>query len=422
MLIQFNFANFKSFRDEATLDMTATRITENANHVVEIGGERLLPAAAIYGANASGKSNVVEAFRFMRTYVVNSFAYGDKDGDRNSQVRKPRRKPFLFDGHSISIESVFEVYFIDSSDEHYKTINYGFCIDDSVVTEEWLNIKAKTAKNFKKIFRREGKIDIDFSGIAERAKENIKISLSDESLIVSLGAKLQIPILKKVRDWFANLEFANYGDSGEDFFWSRSIPDGFATNATIQNDVVSYLSTFDQSIKGFEVKRITSDNDSADRYKIYAIHDTVNGKRVKIPFEEESAGTLKMFALYPSLNHVMRKGTVFVVDELDSKLHPLLVRNLIQSFSNPKVNKNHAQIVFTTHDPWQLDNGALRRDEIWMTEKADDGTSSLYSLADFEDDNGTKIRKDENYEKNYLVGKYGGIPSLKSIDMLGEAE
>ena len=129
-----------------------------------------------------------------------------------------------------------------------------------------------------------------------------------------------------------------------------------------------------------------------------------------------------MFALYPSLNHVMRNGTVFVVDELDSKLHPLLVRNLIQSFSNPKINKHHAQIVFTTHDPWQLDNGSLRRDEIWMTEKAGNGTSSLYSLADFEDDNGAKIRKDENYEKNYLVGKYGGIPSLKSIDMLEEAE
>ena len=116
MLIQFNFKNFKSFREEATLDMTATRITENTNHVVEIGGERLLPAAAIYGANASGKSNVVEAFRFMRTYVVNSFAYGDKDGDRKSQVRKPRRKPFLFDNDSMSTESAFEVYFIDSSD------------------------------------------------------------------------------------------------------------------------------------------------------------------------------------------------------------------------------------------------------------------------------------------------------------------
>ena len=421
MLIQFNFKNFKSFRDEATLHMTATRITENATHVVELGHERLLPAAAIYGANASGKSNIIEAFRFMRTYVVNSFAYGDKDDDRQSQIRKPRRKPFLFDINSKKEETSFEVYFIDSCDDSCKTINYGFCMDGNIVTEEWLNTKAKSSKESKRIFYRENN-EVVFYGIAEKAKENIKISLSCESLIVSLGAKLQVPILKRVRDWFVNLEFANYGDTREDYMWSRSIPDGFATNATIQNDVVSYLSTFDQSIKGFEVKKITSDDDSPDKYKIYAIHDTVSGNQVKLPLEEESDGTLKMFALYSSLNHVLLNGTVFIVDELDSKLHPLLVRALIQSFSNPKVNTRHAQIVFTSHDPWQLDNGSLRRDEIWLTEKAYDGASSLYSLADFEDESGAKIRKDENYEKNYLVGKYGGIPSLKSIDILKEVE
>ena len=139
----------------------------------------------------------------------------------------------------------------------------------------------------------------------------------------------------------------------------------------------------------------------------------------QIPLGEESAGTLKMFALYPELQEVLSKGSVFFIDELNARLHPLLVRNFVLTFLNPEININHAQLIFTTHDTWQLSNQLLRRDEIWFTEKNKEGLSSLYSLADFLDEDGVKIRKDENYEKNYLVGKYGAIPVLKSIDILG---
>ena len=140
----------------------------------------------------------------------------------------------------------------------------------------------------------------------------------------------------------------------------------------------------------------------------------------EIPLGTESAGTLKMFALYPELQEVLEKGSVFFIDELNARLHPLLVRNFLLTFLNPEININHAQLVFTTHDTWQLSNQLLRRDEIWFVEKDENGISSLYSLADFIDDDGTRIRKDENYEKNYLIGKYGAIPSLKSITFLKE--
>ena len=136
--------------------------------------------------------------------------------------------------------------------------------------------------------------------------------------------------------------------------------------------------------------------------------------------EEESAGTLKMFALYQKLQDVLQKGGVYCIDELNARLHPLLVRNFILIFLNPEVNVNHAQLIFTTHDTWQLSNQLLRRDEIWFTEKDSDGVSTLYSLADFVDEDGSKIRKDESYEKNYLLGKYGAIPTLKTIDLLKE--
>ena len=127
-----------------------------------------------------------------------------------------------------------------------------------------------------------------------------------------------------------------------------------------------------------------------------------------------------MFALYPLLQDVLANGGVFFVDELNARLHPLLVRSFIITFLNPEINKNHAQLIFTSHDSWQLNSNLLRRDEIWFTEKNENGVSILYSLADFFDEDGVKIRKDENYEKNYLLGKYGAIPSLKYFDMFKE--
>lgn len=127
-----------------------------------------------------------------------------------------------------------------------------------------------------------------------------------------------------------------------------------------------------------------------------------------------------MFALYPMLQDVLSTGGVFFVDELNARLHPLLVRTFIITFLDPEINTKHAQLIFTSHDSWQLNGSMLRRDEIWFTEKDANGVSNLYSLADFVDEDGVKIRKDENYEKNYLLGKYGAIPTLKHFDMFKE--
>ena len=113
--------------------------------------------------------------------------------------------------------------------------------------------------------------------------------------------------------------------------------------------------------------------------------------------------------------------SVFFIDELNARLHPLLVRNFLLTFLNPAINTNHAQLIFTTHDTWQLSNQLLRRDEIWFVEKDDRGVSNLYSLADFVDEDGSRIRKDESYEKNYLIGKYGAIPVLKTLEVFKNA-
>ena len=422
MLLQFNFKNFKSFKDDTTLDLTATKISEFNNHVISVANERILPVAAIFGANASGKSNVQEAFRYMAMYVINSLDYGDESDGKKKKSKFFRPTPFLFDSKSKTEESSFEIYFIDSEENGAKTYNYGFTVDSTGVHEEWLNYKAKTARgNYKRIFYRNGE-DYDFSGIPSKSQENLKIALEKETLIVSLGAKLKIAKLKFIRDWFLNNDFADFGRPIENFFLSQLIPEGFADNETVRNKVVDYFASFDPSIIGFNVEVLKSDNDDEDEHlKIDAIHRMIDSDQTtSIPLQNESAGTLKMFALYPMLDDVLSTGGVLFVDELNARLHPLLVRAFIITFLNPEINTKNAQLIFTSHDSWQLNGNILRRDEIWFAEKDLNGISNLYSLADFVDEDGVKIRKDENYEKNYLLGKYGAIPSLRYFDMFKE--
>lgn len=419
MLIQFCFKNFKSFRDDTILDLSATKITEHSDRVISAGYEKLLPTAAIFGANASGKSNVIEAFRYMMTYVIESFAYGGDPDDKKMKSKKLKYTPFLFDSTSRDAESSFEVYFMDTEERGYKSYNYGFTLNQDGVIEEWLNSKAKTAREYKQVFYRNGD-ELDLSGLPAKSQELIRISLNKEALIVSLGAKLKVTKLKAIRDWFYNINFANFGNPYENIFLSSLIPEGFVENKSVQDKVVAYFSSFDPSIIGFHVEGLKDEDEERRHVKIDAIHHMADGGTASIPLEEESDGTLKMFALYPALQDALEKGGVLFVDELNSRLHPLLVRSFLITFLNPEINSKHAQLVFTTHDSWQLSNNLLRRDEIWFTEKEGNGVSVLYSLADFLDEDGVKIRKDESYEKNYLLGKYGAIPTLKYFDMFRE--
>ena len=419
MLIQFNFKNFKSFRDEAILDLSAAKMTEFSDRVVSEGNEKILPMAAIYGANASGKSNIYNAFEYMADYVIESFKYGDEE----EKFEEYRPTPFLFDSISGNAESSFEIYFTISGDKTEKTYNYGFCVDRHGVTEEWLNSKAKTARKFKSVFYRSIEENtLDLSGLPKSSRENIQVALEKQVLIVSLGAKLKVNKCKDIRDWFLANEFADFGDPFTNFFLSHRLPKGFVEDDCVQKKVIEYFASFDEHIKNFEIEKVPHDTEiKEETYKISALHKKIDSDDyAAIPLGMESAGTLKMFALYPELQDVLEKGSVFFIDELNARLHPLLVRNFLLTFLNPEINTNHAQLIFTTHDTWQLSNQLLRRDEVWFTEKDGQGISKLYSLADFVDESGARIRKDESYEKNYLIGKYGAIPTLKSIDIFKE--
>lgn len=421
MLIQFNFKNYKSFREEVSLDMSATKVSEHQTHVIDIAKDKLLKVAAIYGANAAGKSNVYDAFEYMTYYVLNSFKFGgDNDTKQKEDKLYNKVTPFLFNKISKNEPTTFEVFFIDSEDAACRSYQYGFSVNADEVLEEWLFSKSKTAKEYKTIFYRKKGEPVDYVGIKKGA-ENIDISLEKETLIVSLGAKLKITKLKMVRDWFMKNEVVDFGDPAENFLRSRMLPHNFADDKIVQKNVVNYFASFDEAIKEFNVEKDISGNESNDKInvKIDSLHKMSDSDElVSLSFSDESSGTLKMFALYPPIQDVLENGSTLFVDELNARLHPLLVRNIILTFVNPEINRKNAQLVFTTHDIWQLSNDLLRRDEIWFVEKDNDGVSDLYSLADFVDEEGTKIRKDEVYAKNYLLGRYGAIPKLKSLDML----
>jgi AAA15 family ATPase/GTPase len=312
---------------------------------------------------------------------------------------------------------VFEVFFIIPS-PNQKTYQYGFALKGNKVLEEWLYSRAKTSREYKTVFYRNTEIGtLELDKILGNGAKNIRAALEDETLIVSLGAKLKIPILKLVYKWFMDNETIFSSDLAS-ILMTKSLPTGFVDDINVQNEVVNFLQSFDNSIVGFDVQKITVGNKD-EEYRINAKHRVIgSNETASIPLWHESEGTLKMLSIFTYMRNVLKRGSVLFIDEINTKLHPLLVRNIILTFANPEINTNNAQLIFTTHDSWHLSNNLLRRDEIWFTEKSDEGVSTLYSLADFSDEEGVKIRKDENYEKNYLLGKYGAIPTLKTIDFL----
>lgn len=242
------------------------------------------------------------------------------------------------------------------------------------------------------------------------AVENLKAALMPEALIVSLGAKLSVQILSFVYDWFSRNETVHIENLGKDFSREGDMPEGFVSNLEVQENVLRYISSFDESIVGFEVEEIRKrDEDVLGKaYIIHTVHKLTDGGRQSILLGNESGGTRKMLSQYGPLQRTLEQGSVIFIDELSDKLHPLLVRNIILTFLTPEINTNHAQLIFTTHDGLQFSTELLRRDELWVTDKDEKGTSTLHSVAACKDDEG-------NLVENYLNGRYGGIPGLKTL-------
>ena len=416
MLLQFYFSNYRSFEGEVILDMRASGSNELSSHIRNTLNEKVLPVTAIYGANASGKSSVFEAFQFMTWCVLESLSFSD-DNKKNSY--KLKVDSFKF-SDSRDKPSEFEINYIDKKGKKELYYNYGFKIDNSGILEEYLAFNTKTGvkrnEDYTYIFKRERSQKLYLDSSIEKFRENLEISLKDKTLLVSLGAKLNIDDFIRVRTWFINAEVINFSNSLYGIFLENTLPDNIIESEKVRKNLVSFINSFDDTIIDIEVEKISAiDESDSDNYRVFTVHKSDKGtSTARISMNEESSGTKKMFSLYQTLLDVLEKGTVFFADELDIKLHPLLMRNILLTFTDKEKNPNNAQLIFTTHNTIYMDMNLLRRDEIWFVEK-DNGVSKLYSLDDITNEKGEKVRKDSNYEKHYLLGNYGAIPNLKNL-------
>lgn len=414
MLLQFYFSNYRSFEGEAILDMRASGSNELSSHIRVQGNEKILPVSAIYGANASGKSSVFEAFRFMTWCVSNSLSFSKENKGKSQKLNADS---FKF-SDKVKEPSEFEINYIDSNGKKKLYYTYGFKIGSSEIIEEYLAYNTKTGvkrnEEFTYIFNRKKNEKLYLDSSLEKFKENIEISLKKETLLVSLGAVLNIKEMKQVQDWFFKTEVINFSNSLYGAFFENILPRKADESQEVRRNLVEFINSFDDSIIDIEVEKSSSGDKDEDSYRGYAIHKTKSGNTNRLSFSEESSGTKKMFSLYQTLLDVLEQGGIFFADELDIKLHPLLMRNILLTFTDKEKNKNNAQLIFTTHNTIYMDMDLLRRDEIWFVEKKL-GVSSLYSLDDITNEKGEKVRKDSNYEKHYLLGNYGAVPYLKNL-------
>jgi uncharacterized protein len=426
MLIQFTVSNFRSIAEEIHFSMEAARTSKSAKKMrvdeenqFEIPSAKLLKSAVLYGANASGKSNFVQAIRFMRKAVLESLTM---QAGENFEV-----SPFRFIDGFQGKPSTFEIVFFAPDKRTYR---YGFAITKEVVAEEWLYVKDTNRESC--LFEREGKkIDLR-KKFAEG--NNLESKTRENGLFLATVAQFNGKISKLIIDWFRRIQILDGVFDEAHSLYSASL----LTNEKVREKVSALIQELDLSIQEVVIDKIPNpllkNNQLLKLFSSEALefvrdqdffqpltrHNkfSSDGKLIGSEFvplsEYESEGTKKLFNFAPMFLESLENQRIIIVDELDAKLHPLLTIALIKKF-HANIGSGHcSQLIFTTHDTNLLTSELFRRDQIWFSEKDKFGATQLYSLYDYKLQN-KKIRTDEMYEKNYLIGKYGAIPYLGNL-------
>lgn len=397
MLIKFSFKNFKSFKNENCLDMEATSLKEHEYNVAKLDSGEYLKVSAIYGANASGKTNVLQAFEYMKNRILVS-----DDSKKNSPIDEENIYSFMINNDPIALE----VEILAKNNKIYK---YGFELVKDNIISEWLY--EKRVNKFYSIFERE-------NNNIKMMKDN-KLSklanIDERTLFLNIYSKIDKDNedFNNVYDWFVNSTYLNLGNPNFERLINNRVSLKILSDENYKKELLKFIKTFDSGIEGIKttpdsIEAVKSNNGIID---IEVIH---KGELKALPFYLESNGTRKMFHLFDFFMDALKNGMVLFVDELDAKLHPLLTRYIINLFHNSDTNKGNGQLIYSTHDTVNLNKEIFRRDEIWFTEKDKDGISTIYSLADYKI-NDVKVRNDATYNKDYLSGRYGAIPVLEDF-------
>lgn len=422
MLLEFSVSNFRSIKDRQTFSMAAVQSArKNERHLLQTSfssAPQLLESAAIFGANASGKSNFLKALHFLKSFVIDS-AKDTQHGEKIEDVT-----PFLFSPKTSSKPSEFEILFIHKG----YLFQYGFIVDSKKVYEEWLYATPQNAKRQRtQTWFERNKDNVEQSYIGKEIKgekENWKKSTRENALFLSTAVHLNSEDFKKPFSWIQdNLRLV---------LSPENISQGFSTHQIVSQNkkekILKFIQIFDTGISDIitsetslseeEIKQLETvfrkemletllgQKDQVS-YKTYTTHKTEDGTEYKLDLKEESQGTKRLFAFSGPIIDTLENGYTLIVDELHNSLHPHALRGIIALFSNTGANQKNAQLIFTTHDTNIMNT--LDRDQIWLAEKKECGQSTLTALTNF------KGHADESIEKRYLGGRYGGIPNIQDI-------
>lgn len=408
MLLRFRFSNYRSFRTEQELSLIAGSLNDQPEGVFEVPGlkERVLPVAAIYGANASGKTTVLRALQFMNRAIRQSQRFWEPEQDIPLE-------PFA--GEARDCSSRFVVDFIQRHVRH----QYGFAVNTATVTEEWLHVYPNGKKQT--WFQRKTGEPILFGEKLLGENRVIEQLTRNNSLFLSAAAQNNHEMLVPVYKWFWNSLTFVLGDRSVEGIRTAEMCNDSETRDLITRllrvaDLGIADLTVEEEREEFTEKSISLFEEVARSMlagrTVVKLRHRVGDELLPFGLEQESAGTLAYLALLGPLVSALKAGGVIFVDELDSSLHPLIAIEIMRLFENRALNPKCGQLIFNTHDTNLLNTGILRRDQIWFTEKDAQGESHLYPLTDF------KPRREENLESGYLQGRYGAIPFIHSDEFL----
>lgn len=426
MLLNFAVTNYRSIKERQVFSLMAVEgLPHEESLIRSMDGIQILPVALLFGANASGKSNILRALGTMRQMVLNSVRLNPDD-------TLDEYEPFLLDEESRNNSTELEAEFIATTEQnvelHYR---YGFSFSGKIISEEWL-YRQEENTNEVELFTRIGrKVQVNETEFPEgKGKED---TLNGNRLFLSLIAQLNGVQSIEVISWFSSGTFVTASQTEQyitltsALLKSKKIP--------IENEIGHYvniaetfLSNIDVGITELsieevsvalnkavpeELKKILS-KDGHTTLKVESTHNRytkqgeIRGKEIFSTARNESEGTQKITDLLGVIFTTLWAGSLLVIDELDAKLHPLLTRAIVQLFTNPKINPHGAQLVFTTHDTNQLHLDYVRRDEIWFTEKSPVEATELYSHIEFKD-----FDPSMDITEQYVNGRYGAIPRIK---------
>lgn len=426
MLLEFTVGNFRSFYEKKTFSMLAQSLKEEPKeNVAKELSYNVLKTVAVYGANSSGKSNLVKALQTMRSVVDSSVKLNPQD--------TLQYEPFMLLKDN-SVPTFFEASFLKDG----FCYRYGFSYNETDIVEEWLFRKTTPRTKEQVLFIR------NKSGIAFEDKKfsegiGLENRLNNNRLFLSLCAQLGGAVSSLVMAWFSSLcwfsglynreigfiskllfSSANGKDRKRALEFFKMLQLGFEDFLThMDKNLEPEVSILTKAVKETGERDVTEVVKSLNAHtKLESVHRLYDqtGKicgRVNFAFDKfESSGTKKLFDISGLIFCSLEYGWVTVIDELDAKMHPLISQQIIKLFNDPKTNPKNAQLIFTTHDTHLLSSKMLRRDQIWFTEKNDVEQTDLYCLTDIVLPDGSKPRNDANYEKNYIAGRYGAIPYI----------